>query len=84
MYVYIYTSATTELFRLNIICFVLLNWSDSDYCRRFPFDILTLVCVLIRKQLSRLGRVQNAFELSGSISIAPAGWDGLEVISVTS
>jgi hypothetical protein len=32
--------------------------------------IFALVCVLIRKQFSRLGCVQNAFELSGSISIA--------------
>jgi hypothetical protein len=57
----------------NAVCFVLLNWSDCQDCRCVPFDIFALVCFLIREQFSRLRSVQKAFELSGSISIAPTG-----------
>jgi hypothetical protein len=70
---YTYISATTQVLKCNSVGFVLFNRSDSRGCRYFPFDIFAFVCVLIREQFSRLGCVQKAFELSGSISVSPTG-----------
>jgi len=73
IYIYIYMYLSNHAGPQMELCFVLLNWSDCHDCKCFPFDIFALVCFLIREQFSRLGCVQKAFELSGSISVAPTG-----------